>query len=83
MEIAVKGSGYHAASSADALVVLTDSEEFGEPRRSAPQLMRYPLIVHGRPLRMSELGFHYLSIGRPDVIPERSEQTRPSLLKAS
>ena len=72
-------SAYEAADGADALLVLTEWDEFKELdyariRRS----LCYPIIVDGRnlfsPDEMRELDFTYLSIGRPDVIP--SEENR-------
>jgi UDPglucose 6-dehydrogenase len=65
-----------AAADADALLILTDWQEFA--RLDLPQLhslMRYPIIVDGRnlydPQQMIENGFTYLSIGRPSATPLR------------
>jgi len=67
-------SGYDAAEGADALLVLTEWNEFKlldyvRVRKS----LRYPIIIDGRnllsPEEMRRLEFTYLSIGRPDVIP--------------
>ena len=67
-------SGYDAAEGADALLVLTEWNEFKQldyvrVRKS----LRYPIIIDGRnllsPEEMRRLGFTYLSIGRPDIIP--------------
>ncbi len=65
-----------AAKDADALLILTDWQDFA--RLDLPQLhtlMRYPIIVDGRnlydPQRMIENGFTYLSIGRPAATPLR------------
>jgi UDPglucose 6-dehydrogenase len=63
-----------AAADADALLILTDWQEFArldlEQLRS---LMRYPIIVDGRnlydPQHMIENGFTYMSIGRPSASP--------------
>ena len=69
-------SAYEAAEGADALLVLTEWDEFknldcARIRRS----LRYPIIVDGRnllsPEEMRKLDFTYLSIGRPDVIPSK------------
>jgi UDPglucose 6-dehydrogenase len=69
-----------AAADADALLILTDWQEFA--RMDLVQLhsvMRYPIIVDGRnlydPQQMIENGFTYLSIGRPSATPLR-EATR-------
>jgi UDPglucose 6-dehydrogenase len=67
-------SPYEAAEAADALVLVTEWNEFRflnlERVRSA---MRRPLIVDGRnfydPERMRRLGFEYHSIGRRPVLP--------------
>jgi len=65
-----------AAADADALLILTDWQEFA--RMDLVQLhslMRYPIIVDGRnlydPQLMIENGFTYLSIGRPSATPLR------------
>ncbi len=68
------GSAYEAAQGADALVVLTEWNEFRflnmERIRAA---LRRPVIVDGRnlyePERMRRLGFEYHSIGRKAVVP--------------
>jgi UDPglucose 6-dehydrogenase len=61
---------YKAAENADALVILTDWAEFA--RLDLDRLrytLRYPIIIDGRnlfdPQQMQELGFTYLSVGRP------------------
>ena len=65
-----------AATDADALLILTDWQEFA--RIDLVQLheaMRYPIIVDGRnlydPQHMVDNGFTYLSIGRPSAAPLR------------
>ena len=64
---------YAAAKSADALLVLTDWQEFSElDLKRIRGLMKHPLVMDGRnlcsPQRMAQLGFHYISVGRPDVM---------------
>jgi UDPglucose 6-dehydrogenase len=61
---------YAAADNADALLILTDWADFG--RLELPRLrytLRYPIVIDGRNLyelaKMQELGFTYLSVGRP------------------
>jgi UDPglucose 6-dehydrogenase len=61
---------YAAADNADALLILTDWAEFS--RLDLERLrytLRYPIIIDGRnlfdPWTMQELGFTYLSVGRP------------------
>jgi len=67
-EIAV--SAYEAARGADALVILTAWNEFKQlDLERVKVLMATPLIVDGRNIydasRMADLGFQYLSVGRP------------------
>jgi UDPglucose 6-dehydrogenase len=61
---------YSAADNADALLILTDWADFA--RLELPRLrytLRYPIVIDGRNLfdlaKMQELGFTYLSVGRP------------------
>ncbi len=65
-------SAYEAAEGADAMLILTEWEEFkfldwARIRR----YLRYPIVIDGRNLlsldSMRSRGFCYLSIGRPDV----------------
>ena len=65
-----------AAADADALLILTDWQEFARlDLVQLHSLMRYPIIVDGRnlydPQHMIENGFTYLSIGRPSATPLR------------
>ena len=65
-------SSYDALRDADALVIVTDWNEYRHPDfERMRSLLRRPLIVDGRNLyaieRMQQLGFEYISIGRPDV----------------
>ncbi len=66
---------YEAARGADALLILTEWEEFGE--LDLGQLrseLKYPIIIDGRnlydPQVMGEHGFTYYSVGRPAAISE-------------
>ena len=67
-------SAYDAATNADAIVLVTEWNEFKflnlERLRG---LMRRPVVVDGRnlwqPERMRRLGFEYYSIGRKPVLP--------------
>jgi UDPglucose 6-dehydrogenase len=68
-----------AAADADALLILTDWQEFA--RIDLVQLhsvMRYPIIIDGRNLydlqHMIDSGFTYLSIGRPSATPLREAE---------
>jgi UDPglucose 6-dehydrogenase len=60
---------YEAARGADALVVVTEWNEFREPDfRKLKERMRHPAIFDGRniynPRRVREMGFYYEGIGR-------------------
>ena len=66
-------SGYDALDGADALVIVTDWNEYRNP--DFPRIkktLRDPVIVDGRnlydPERMRELGIRYYSIGRPTPV---------------
>lgn len=64
---------YEVARGADALLVLTEWEQFRrlDWKRVRKEMAR-PLIVDGRnmlrPAEMRELGFEYVSFGRPDTV---------------
>src|SRR5438128_5560473 len=72
-------NAYEAASDADALLILTEWEEFAalDLDRLYKQ-MKYPIVIDGRnlydPETMSAAGFTYYSVVRPHAIPE----SRPS-----
>ena len=73
-------SAYAAAADADALLILTEWEEFKHLELSRiHQQLKYPIVIDGRNLLDPEImlahGFYYLSIGRPDVQPSA---VRPS-----
>ncbi|HUF47220.1 MAG TPA: UDP-glucose/GDP-mannose dehydrogenase family protein [Vicinamibacterales bacterium] len=61
---------YDALKGADALVIITEWNEFREPDFvKMKKLMRQPVIIDGRniyePSQLRDLGFTYSSIGRP------------------
>jgi UDPglucose 6-dehydrogenase len=68
-------SAYDAASGADALLILTEWEEFAvlDLKRLRAEL-KYPIIIDGRnlydPVVMAASGFTYYSVGRPASSPE-------------
>ena len=68
-------SAYDAAHHADALLILTEWEEFGvlDLKRLREEL-KYPIIIDGRNLYdpdvMAAHGFTYYSVGRPASSPE-------------
>ncbi|HEY0796073.1 MAG TPA: UDP-glucose/GDP-mannose dehydrogenase family protein [Acidisarcina sp.] len=76
---------YEAAREADALLILTDWQEYAtldlEKLHSA---LRFPIVIDGRNLYepdfMLEQGFTYLSVGRPSVRAVRQGQRGKALL---
>jgi UDPglucose 6-dehydrogenase len=65
-------TNYDAIEGADALVIVTEWKQYRVPDfRRIREVMRQPVIVDGRnlysPDRMRELGFEYMSVGRPPV----------------
>ncbi len=69
------GTPYEAAQGADALLILTEWEEFAslDLERLSREL-KYPIIIDGRnlydPAAMAARGITYYSVGRPTVSPE-------------
>lgn len=81
-QIAYAANAYEAADGADALLILTDWEDFGALDLSRiRQLLRYPIILDGRNLyaldTMQRNGLMYVSVGRPIVQPF-ADATRPT-----
>lgn len=69
-------SAYDAANRADALLILTDWEEFAALDLDRIHgSLRYPIVIDGRnlfdPEQMAEHGLIYFSVGRPDAVPEK------------
>jgi UDPglucose 6-dehydrogenase len=65
---------YAAAQDADALLVLTDWEEFGAlDFKRLKKAMKHPVIIDGRNLfsreTMANAGFSYFSVGRQETTP--------------
>jgi UDPglucose 6-dehydrogenase len=65
---------YEAATGADALLILTEWEEFGAlDLDRVLQQMKYPIVIDGRnlyePAAMAARGFTYYSVGRPAGTP--------------
>lgn len=61
---------YEAAKGADAVLILTDWQEFGQMDLvKLNQMVRFPIVVDGRnlykPQQMAQHGFTYVSMGRP------------------
>jgi UDPglucose 6-dehydrogenase len=73
--ITFTNSAYDAAHGADALLILTEWEEFANldlPRMR--QELKYPIVIDGRnlydPETMANEGFTYYSVGRPASHPD-------------
>ncbi len=69
------GSAYEVTDKADALLVLTEWQEFKDlDLAKIRERLRYPIVIDGRnlfnPEEMEKHGFIYLSVGRPDVAPQ-------------
>ena len=67
-------SAYDAMEQADALIILTEWNEFRSlDMKKVKTLLKHPLVVDLRNIYkrqdMQKYGFHYISIGRQDVIP--------------
>jgi len=65
---------YEAAAGADALLILTEWEEFAAlDLDRLRKLVKYPIVIDGRnlydPAIMSAHGFSYYSVGRPATLP--------------
>jgi UDPglucose 6-dehydrogenase len=75
-------SAYEAARDADALLVLTEWEEFAalDLKRLHSEL-KYPIVIDGRNLYHPEImaanGFTYYSVGRPAVSPDPAASATP------
>lgn len=66
---------YEAAAGADALLILTEWEEFAAlDLERLRTLVKYPIVLDGRnlydPAVMVEQGFSYYSVGRPPALTE-------------
>jgi len=69
---------YEAATAADALLILTEWEEFAAlDLARLRKLLKYPIVIDGRnlydPATMSAQGFSYYSVGRPATLTEDAE----------
>jgi len=72
--ISFAASAYEAAKDADALLILTDWEEFGAlDFDRLKQELRHPIVIDGRNMYKSEAvaknGFSYFSVGRQEAAP--------------
>jgi UDPglucose 6-dehydrogenase len=69
-----KAGPYDAAEGADALVILTEWDQFRAlDLDRVKQVMRTPVVIDlrniYRPAELRSRGFRYISVGRPDVAP--------------
>src|SRR5205085_1504772 len=69
------GTPYDAAKASDAVLILTEWEEFAAlDLDKIHKAMKYPIVIDGRnlydPEMMAARGFTYYSVGRPPVAPE-------------
>jgi UDPglucose 6-dehydrogenase len=70
-------SAYEAAAGCDALLILTDWEEFSAlDLERLRRGLKYPIVIDGRNLYqpdvMADHGFTYVSVGRRDVRPRET-----------
>ena len=71
----LRADAYEAARGADALLILTEWDEFASlDLDRLHQLLKYPIVIDGRnlydPETMAAHGFTYYSVGRPAATPE-------------
>jgi UDPglucose 6-dehydrogenase len=76
-DVRFAADAYDCATDADALLILTDWDEFAElDLAHVRSVMRLPIVIDGRnlyaPTRMAKHGFHYLSVGRCEMEPQTS-----------
>ena len=77
---------FAAARGKDALLILTDWQEFCDlDLDRLHRDLRYPIILDGRnlfnPAELAERGFTYLSVGRQDALVTRDSARRPLSLR--
>ena len=73
---------YEAAKGADALLILTEWEEFAcLDLDRLRKLLKYPIVLDGRnlydPATMTEHGLSYYSVGRPAAVVEDAAEVEP------
>jgi UDPglucose 6-dehydrogenase len=72
---------YDAATGADALLILTEWEEFAcLDLERLRKLLKYPIVLDGRnlydPATMVEHGFSYYSVGRPAAVMDIADEVQ-------
>jgi UDPglucose 6-dehydrogenase len=80
-------NAYEPAEGADALVIVTEWNQFRKLELDRlHQLLRRPLVIDLRnlydPEKMASAGFRYVSIGRPEGVPETRPEAVPSIPSA-
>ena len=81
-------NAYETAEGADALVIITEWNQFRKLELDhLHQLLRQPLVIDLRnlyaPEKMAAAGFRYVSIGRPEGIPETRPQAVPEPVRSA
>ena len=81
-------NAYEPAEGADALVIITEWNQFRKLELDLlRQLLRQPLVIDLRnlydPEKMAAAGFRYVSIGRPEGIPETRPQAVPAPVRSA
>lgn len=76
-------NAYEAAKEADALLILTEWEEFATlDLGRLREALKYPIVIDGRnlyePAAMAAHGFTYYSVGRPSTSPESHAAAVPA-----
>ncbi len=76
------GDAYAAAQGADALLILTDWDEFANlDLERLGAALKYPIVLDGRnlyaPAVMAEHGLTYISVGRPSLAARARAATSP------
>src|SRR5438552_431627 len=79
-------NAYEAASGADALLILTEWDEFASlDLERLNEKLKYPIVIDGRnlyqPEFMAEHGFTYYSVGRLPAIPENQPAGAGGILR--
>src|SRR5437899_4877341 len=79
-------SAYDAATGADALLILTEWDEFASlDLERLNEKLKYPIVIDGRnlyqPEFMAEHGFTYYSVGRLPAIPENQPAGAGGILR--
>jgi len=83
--ISYAATAYEAAEGADAVLILTDWKEFGKlDLQKLNVALKFPIVIDGRnlykPAEMHELGFTYVSVGRPAAYTAQQGKPRKLVL---